>query len=120
MHRLHPEGDGSCTSRKTREQLFDKRKGVKTRFHSAANTGYLFQPTLKRCVQAQRLFRDRLADSESKKRFDGMLTAQLRSSWGHTADLNGVSDFHQHCNAFEADELSKRVARKESRRGRRA
>ena len=75
---------------------------------------------LKRCVQAQRLFRDRLADPESKKRFDGMLTTQLRSSWGHTADLNGVSEFHQHRNAFEADELSKRVAWKERRRGRRA
>lgn len=40
--------------------------------------------------QAQRLFRDRLADSESRTRFDGMLNAQLRASWGHTATLNGV------------------------------
>lgn len=41
--------------------------------------------------QAQRLFRDRLADSDSRTRFDGMLTAQLRSVWSHTADLTGVS-----------------------------
>lgn len=40
--------------------------------------------------QAQRLFRDRLADSESRTRFDGMLNAQLRASWGHTANLNEV------------------------------
>ena len=40
--------------------------------------------------QAQRLFRDRLADSESRTRFDGMLNAQLRSVWSHTADLAGV------------------------------
>ncbi|CAM9408681.1 unnamed protein product, partial [Ectocarpus fasciculatus] len=44
------------------------------------------------CVayEAQRLFRDRLADSDSRTRFDGMLNAQLRSVWGHTADLTGV------------------------------
>lgn len=40
--------------------------------------------------QAQRLFRDRLADTESRTRFDGMLNAQLRSVWSHTADLTGV------------------------------
>lgn len=41
-------------------------------------------------LQAQRLFRDRLADSDSRTRFDGMLTTQLRSVWSHTADLTGV------------------------------
>lgn len=41
-------------------------------------------------VQAQRLFRDRLVDSDSRTRFDGMLNAQLRSVWGHTTDLTGV------------------------------
>ena len=41
-------------------------------------------------TQAQRLFRDRLADSESRTRFDGMLNAQLRSTWNHTANLTGV------------------------------
>ncbi|CAM9131219.1 unnamed protein product, partial [Ectocarpus sp. 4 AP-2014] len=44
------------------------------------------------CVayEAQRLFRDRLADSDSRTRFDGMLNGQLRSVWGHTADLTGI------------------------------
>ncbi|CAM9278979.1 unnamed protein product, partial [Hapterophycus canaliculatus] len=44
------------------------------------------------CVayEAQRLFRDRLVDADSRTRFDGMLNTQLRSVWGHTADLTGV------------------------------
>ncbi|CAN0042899.1 unnamed protein product [Ascophyllum nodosum] len=41
--------------------------------------------------EAHRLFSDRLVDSKQRARFDGMLKAQLRSSWGHTADLVGVS-----------------------------
>lgn len=31
-------------------------------------------------------------DSDSRARFDGMLNAQLRSSWGHTAELTGVRE----------------------------
>ena len=43
-------------------------------------------------LQAHRLFSDRLVDSKQRARFDGMLKAQLRSSWGHTADLVGVRE----------------------------
>jgi dynein heavy chain 2 len=37
--------------------------------------------------EAQRLFRDRLVDSDSRAKFDGMLFPLLRAQWGYTCNL---------------------------------
>ena len=104
----------ACAGRAPREmvdtqacgQLLDVHKEVKTHPESAITLSRSVTCS-KRCMQAQRLFRDRLADPDSEKRFNGMLDAQFRSSWGHTAELTGVSEFQRRPNTFKAGEASR-------------
>ncbi|CAM9144794.1 unnamed protein product [Heterosigma akashiwo] len=40
--------------------------------------------------EAARLFRDRLVDQDSEKKFDGILSTEMRSKWKHNLDSNEV------------------------------